>query len=316
MNDHLNKYIIYIFFILVFIAVVILIQSRVNFFASTTSPIEFTEISFSTQYLPTIDTGHYALWGINQKNEKIFLKRFNYINNTLVNLNTTPLESIKLDGNFIFDSYEITVEKIGDLDEEQSKCILLSGKNVNNTIEFTPAPFSIKNLSGSFILASITDKTESTNEKSGIWFTNNFREETTTSTLNLSILPDCWIWAAYINYKNEYLRIGRFSNTNSADDFKDYSFATNVEIKVPGEDFLTNLPNSVSSPINLAQSGNKVIIAIEPASDSMRLKLKYEPFWPVLEYDFNGTEKERTDIKLVQVSQPQIQLIVRFIVHS
>jgi len=285
----------------------------ISFFVYPSETVQenaFTSISFSSEYLPSIDTGHYALWGINENNEKILLKRFNFLNNKLVSLNLNPLDTILIEGKFIYNKYEITVEKVGDRDEIQSNCILYKGERVEDEVNFQIFPININELKASFILATPTDGTEMTNEKSGIWFTDKINGDETESSLSLNVLPECWKWSAYAVYRDNYLQIGSFNNPNQKDSLEDYSYFQQNPLEIPGEDFLSNLPDGIVPPINIAQNDNKVLLSIEPTS--YRLKLTYEPFWPVLEYNFSGQEQEGISVQMVPVNIPELKIVTSF----
>ena len=285
-----------------------MLQSRFADNKTTNTISKFTKISFQGDSLPSIDTGHYALWGINNDESKILLKRFNYFLGSIISLDYSALDSLLLDEQHIYDNYEVSVEKLGDRDEVQSSCILMKGQNINNNVDFEISLYNISDLATSFILSTPTDGTESTNEKSGIWFSKKLDGQKTISSLSLPVLPDCWTWAAYVEYNSNILQIGNFQNTNNHDNFEDYSFAQETPLPIPGEDYLRNLPFALNPPINLASNGNKVFIAIEPNNFSMRLKLKYEPFWNVLEYEFNGGEEPKILITMNPISPPKLSI--------
>lgn len=299
--------------IIIIISIITIVLLTIYAFSNrnqSTTKQKYLEYNFITNELPVIDTGHYALWGIDNEGKSKLLKRFNYNGSKLISLNLTELKSINLNTDLLFDKYEITVEKLGDLDEEKSQCLLLKGVREENKVEFKLTALDQEKIAGSFILATHTDQTTTTNETSGIWFTDNIDGLNTKPSLILENLPDCWKYAAYIKYRDVYLKIGEFKTNNQADEFSDYSYAQLEPLKIPGEDFLRNLPHNILAPINIAAQNNTLILAIEPDTKIMNPKLQSSPFWEISYYNFNGKEKVRTAIPIEKTSKYLLALSI------
>lgn len=255
-----------------------------------------TLYTFESTNLPKLETAHYDLWGIGEDGSRNLLKRFGISSEgEFFTLDLTSLESIRIEGEKIYEEYEISIEKNGDRDEFQSSCILLSGERVDSQIHLNPYKTELSNISGEFILATPTDGTSNTNEKSGVWISQDLKE----NSLNLPELEPCFIWSAYLNYRGEMLRIGSFSNTNGSDTFSEYSLPQFAP-PVIGEDFLKNMPNGIEPPINIAGASNSLIISLDVAQISVFKD--FRPFFAVLEYNFSGIEQERTGYSLLKAS--------------
>ncbi len=308
-RKHLIKYTLPFTFLLLLIFALILIKSRTDKPYYKNIEKGFTKIIFETDYLPQIDTGHYVLWGINDGGEKIIIKRFNYYNGELISLNYEKLEYINIEGDYNFSEYEITVEKVGDRDEVQSGCILLKGENKGGKIDFSLAPFDLGSINGSFLLATFSDDNTDINEKSGIWFINEVNNPR--PSLDLPELPSCWTYAAYLKYREHYLRIGDFKINNDKDTFAGYSQTYDAPIDFPGEDFLRGLPEGITAPINVVIKDNSIAVGLEPDNSLFRLKTNYEPFWPLLSYNFDGEENTHTSLELNPAEQPQIKIEIQ-----
>lgn len=268
----------------------------------------FTKITFETNYLPPIDTGHYVLWGIDANDEQIIIKRFNYYQGKLISLNNEPLESITIEGDYDFEKYEITVEKVGDRDEKQSGCTLLRGVNENNQVYFSLNAIDLSRAAGSFLMATLSDGTSETNEKSGIWFVDSISSPS--KSLNLPELPSCWTYSAYLIYRDDYLRVGNFKESDKEDSFSEFSQTFESPIDFPGEDFLRGLPQNIEPPINVSNNGNILMISLEPDDSYFRLKTNHEPFWPILKYEFKGEEQVHTSLELDTIDQPQLNISI------
>ena len=87
-----------IIFLSVIISAAILIISKV-YLDRTSEPIPTTpSINIQSDNFPTIQLGHYAMWGKREDESVLLIKRFNSIDNQLKNLDGTDLKELSLDG--------------------------------------------------------------------------------------------------------------------------------------------------------------------------------------------------------------------------
>lgn len=291
--------------LLLFISLLLSRYSNQNDALSTTK--DLVTYNLSSNYLPEIELGHYALWGVDSENNKVLLKRFNFNGQSIVDIKGTRLSDFKLEKDMVFDKYEVSIEEIGDWEDEQSVCMIMNAESNTNSFYFTDI-FNLDNTSGTFVLGTPTDSTSETNEYSGIWFTNELDGSNTKGSLKLQPLNSCFNYSAYALHQNKYFRIGSITDANEPDNFKDYSIRLRQNNpQVPGEDFLRNLPYT---PYKLNSLGDRVVLAIEPRETLFRLYSEYTPYWPVLEYLFDESEEARTPIKLELAPQPELVLTI------
>lgn len=268
---------------------------------------KLTKITFQSENLPTIETGHYALWGIDSESKRILIKRFTF-NSGFFSLDGSKLLSLNVKDHLQYQKYEVSIEKVGDLNENQSECVLFSGDVVENKVNFTVPYFKDSNLTAKFTLGTPTDNTKETNETSGLWFTTSIDGVNTKNALSLIKFEKCFIWAAYLEYRGQYLRIGRFSDFDKSDDFKDFSFASTNTPSIPGEDFLRELPQGLNAPIKLPLKDNKVILSIEPKQTDFRLYIDHRPYLEIMNYIFGGEEEPLQVYNLNGLKLPEMTI--------
>lgn len=258
-----------IVFIIIFLTVIASISILIwaKFYANSPVPNkEATTLVFDARNIPTLQLGHYALWSIDEDGAYKFLKRFNSVNDELVSLDGSKLEELIIaDINFPKE-FMVTIEEEGDRDEEPGLTFVKSLLKENAAdLRFEVTKPEIQS---SFILASPTDGNSTINEQSGLWFTNNQK----TGSLNLPKLPEGFLFEARVVHKKSdtEMRIGSFEQIDEEDDLSIFSL-TEKGFNYPGEDFLTNLPENLEAPLNLANGDFQVIISIEPNIDGIDL---------------------------------------------
>lgn len=249
------------------VSLTILIYARLTGGNSDTSTATAkSTLTFEAENIPQLTLGHYALW-IESDDQMKFLKRFNANDDLLFSLNSELLEELqidKLDTNNSADKFIVTIEQEGDRNEESSPIIFLSGEIKDNEakLDFFD-PELLEEIEGSFILATPTDGTGSTNELSGIWFAN--QEDHSASLKLKTITNEPWTWSARaVESTQKYLSIGDFIAVNTTDNSDKYSQSNQTGYKTPGEDFLRQLPNNRPAPINLSNGKFEIIVSIEP----------------------------------------------------
>ena len=257
-----------VFAIIVFtILLALFILVTAKFYQRSTQQIQpsKTEINLTGNNFPTIQLGHYALWGVSEQNAFTLIKRFNFVDGSLVSLDGSVLESVEIDDATYIKSIAVTIELEGDRDEIPSELILMSQSVNDNKADLS---FDVEEPTeeSTFLLATPTDGNNTINELSGLWFIS---EDLITKSLSLDepVNPFFTYEARIINNEfDEEINIGRFTDTNSSDDFQNHSL-TNPGYNTPGEDFLRNLPVNIEPPINLTNGEYQVIISIEPDID-------------------------------------------------
>ena len=79
--------------------------------------------------------------------------------------------------------------------------------------------------------------------------------------LDLPILPDGWVYEGWGVTQGTPLSTGRFTDPAAADDASPFSDGGPA---FPGEDFLTDLPDGVTPPVDLADGSSLIVVSVEP----------------------------------------------------
>jgi len=154
---------------------------------------------------------------------------------------------------------------------------------------------------GNFVFFIYTTPTNDidTDEMSGVWFTN--LDHTTPGLEPLPVLPDGWIYEGWVYHDGYYLSTGRFSeNIGSDNSCTYYNCGSTGAPDFPGEDFLTNAPEGLEFPFDLA-FGDTVMVSLEPENDPYlsRPCLRWyvrpvaDNHIPTMQYDLNGFNREK-----------------------
>ncbi|MFT7578639.1 MAG: hypothetical protein ACI9MR_000297, partial [Myxococcota bacterium] len=104
-----------------------------------------------------------------------------------------------------------------------------------------------------------------TNDEAGIWFLEMGSNGPMVG-LTLPVLPDGWIYEGWAVTQGTPLTTGRFSDPALADLASPYS---DGGPPFPGEDFLTDLPDGVTPPVNLVDGSSLAVISVEPNLDGV-----------------------------------------------
>ncbi|MDQ3953557.1 MAG: hypothetical protein M3279_11455 [Actinomycetota bacterium] len=217
------------------------------------------EIKLRPSGLEHLDQGFYELWAVHGE-RKISAGSFN-----------VDSEGMLVDGfghraRFFSsrnparaDALVVTIEPLPDPDPDPSGIVVLTGRPRGNSARLS-FPADLSEAGGSFILATPTDE-ESTNETAGVWFLDP--DPAPGPSLQLPDLPDGWIWEGWGVTQDTPLSSGRFGMAAGADDSSEFSGPLPGP-PFPGEDFLSNLPQSVDPPVDLADGSSAIVITIEP----------------------------------------------------
>lgn len=157
-------------------------------------------------------------------------------------------------------SIVVTIEPSPDPDLGPSGVIVLSGAPKKNQTAKLRFPVKFGQASGSFILATPTSAATN-DETSGVWFLDPAAGPG--ASLELPTLPAGWVFEGWGVTQGTPLSTGRFTSPSGADGSSAFSGPL-AGPPFPGEDFLTNLPAGVSSPVNLADGSSVIVLTVEP----------------------------------------------------
>ena len=212
--------------------------------------------------LEHLDDGFYELWAVHGE-RKISAGSFNvdddgmlvdgFGHRALFYSNRNPARA---------EALVVTIEPSPDPDPAPSGVVVLSG---DPRTDSTRLRFSVDltTVAGSFILATPTDD-DSGNETAGVWFLDP--EPAPAPSLQLPELPEGWVWEGWGVTQGDALTSGRFTSVAGPDGSSEFSGPLPGP-PFPGEDFLANLPGTVTSPVDLADGESMVVLTIEPDLD-------------------------------------------------
>ncbi len=166
-------------------------------------------------------------------------------------------------------TYVLTIEPSPDNDPAPSDVHILAGDFDNNgasTLTISHAAAigdDFTDSTGGYILATPTDGGSDTNENSGVWWLDPAAGPG--AALALPVLPAGWEYEGWAVVDGTPVSTGRFTSVTGADDFDGFSGSAGGP-PFPGEDLLTNAPNGLSFPVDLA--GKTVVISVEPSPDN------------------------------------------------
>lgn len=258
--------------------------------------------------IPTLNLGHYALWTVDTAGEYHFFKRFNFYQDQLVSLDGTELRTWKESAPHDIAKYVVTIEREGDRDEIPNSVIFLQATAKADVATLSQELVALDLAQASFLLASPSDGNSEVNEQSGIWFTKPNMQE---SGLQLPALAiGNWIWEARVQDSSGHdLLIGKFSQNAGYDNFDDYAAQAGQSPPFPGQDFLRNLPDGLTGPLNLANGKYQVIISLEPYLGEADFTGE-EMFMPILSADIDPGQAVHESVQL-QIEQEPIVLNIR-----
>lgn len=284
----------------IIISAFILVLSKIYLDRKNEPIKQIPSITIESQNFPTIQLGHYAIWGRREDDSILFIKRYNSINNQLKNLDGTDLTELSLEGLGELVEFFVTIENEGDRNETPNTFILMESEIVDNRAELK-FEADIPQGDNNFMLASPTDGNSTINELSGLWFK---RAEEDLPSLYLPISPPLFKYEARIinTVEENILNIGRFGNVREEDNSKIYSL-NNEGFKYPGEDFLRNLPEPLEAPLNLANGDYQVIISLEPDIEGIDLSGN-DVFVQILTAEIPQNSQDHQNIPMQTVYKP------------
>ena len=209
--------------------------------------------------LQPLDAGHYEGWAIFGE-EKLSTGKFAVASDgSLRTLANAPIDifspSTDVSG---ADLIVITIEADGDVDDVPSGIVVLAGALTGNSAALA-FPTDLTPIAGGYILATPTDD-DATNDLSGIWYLDPTGPS---AALTLPALADGWVYEGWGVTQGTPLSMGRFSEATGADLAAPFS-GPNAGPPFPGEDFVANLPASITPPVNLADGSSLVVLSVEP----------------------------------------------------
>lgn len=243
------------------VSILFFLRFKTNISESVSSSTSF---QITSNNVPTIQLGHYALWAVDSQESYTLIKRFNSVNNQLVGLDSETISTLESPLSNPY-KFVVTIEKEGDREERPNNFILLSKEADAKRTELLFNDVELKDKEFSYILSTPTDGNDTINELSGLWFV---KPDKTTASLDLPKLTDKWMYQTRIisEQNNIELSMGYFKDSASADSDARYSM-TYDGYNFPGEDFFMNLPTQVDSPVNLANGKYAVMLSLEPYLD-------------------------------------------------
>ncbi len=174
-------------------------------------------------------------------------------------------------------SFVLTIEPSPDPTPEPSAVHILAGDFNGNAADLEVGHSAaigedFLNATGGYILATPTDGGNDTNENSGVWWLDP--SQGPGPGLDLPLLPEGWIYEGWAVVDGTPLSTGRFTSGSGNDDFNGFS-GDQAGPPFPGEDLLTNAPEGVSFPVDLA--GQTVVISVEPVPDNSPAPFTLKP---------------------------------------
>lgn len=217
------------------------------------------EIKLQPMGLESLEDGFYELWVVFGRH-KISAGAFN------VDDEGAPVDGFGHPARFHSprdpagaDSLVVTIEPLPDPDPGPSGVAVLTGRPRRHTAKLS-FPADLSSASGSFILATPTDD-DTANETAGIWFLEPGAAPA--PSLELPALADGWVWEGWGVTQSTPLSTGRFTSATGPDQSAAFSGPLPGP-PFPGEDFVANLPPSVTPPVDLADGSSAVVVTVEP----------------------------------------------------
>ncbi len=151
---------------------------------------------------------------------------------------------------------EVSVED--DADAPTGDSVVLSG-TLADGLAF---PFDVSTVSGGISLWSPTDGVDDNPEVGAWWFVDD--GSGAAPSLSIPTLPAGWSFATWGDTQGTTLPMGSFTDGAAADSACLFCGADPDEGSVPGEDFVANLPASITGPVNLADGASSVTLSLQP----------------------------------------------------
>jgi hypothetical protein len=162
------------------------------------------------------------------------------------------------------DALVVTIEPRPDPHPGPSGIAILAGSPRRHEARLR-FPARLGQMAGSFILATPTDD-DSGNETAGVWFLDPAAGPG--PSLTLPDLPGGWVFEGWGVTQGQPLTTGSFTTASGADSAAPFSGPIPGP-PFPGEDFLMNLPDGITPPVDLADGASAIVITVEPDLDGM-----------------------------------------------
>lgn len=192
--------------------------------------------------------------------------------------------------------FMITIEPASGDDGQPSNTRVLAGDFDGNsaglsTDDDNALDDDFDDAAGTYILATPTTS-DDTDELSGVWFMSTFLGLQSQS-LELPGLPEGWKYEGWVVIDEQPVSTGKFVLLNASDEQNLYS-GTEPAPQFPGEDFVTNAPEGLTFPVNLA--GSHLFISIEPQPDNdMSAPFSMRPLTATIPIDPDSDESYSFD---------------------
>ncbi|WP_101448919.1 hypothetical protein [Aquimarina sp. MAR_2010_214] len=176
--------------------------------------------------------------------------------------------------------FVLTVESVGDIDNEPSDAKILKGNFNGNSAQltFSPVVADLSNTTGQFFLATPTDNvggTDNGNDEFGVWFMDG----SNAPGLSLPALASGWKYEGWVDFGTKILSTGTFSDVSGVDDGNFFKGSGGTVPEFPGEDFLI-IPSQVpitGITLPATVTSRKVFITVEPFQDGDPAPFFIEP---------------------------------------
>jgi hypothetical protein len=202
--------------------------------------------------LPALTQGAYGAWLFDADGAPTYAGGFTDGADVVLD---APIESLD-----DFVDLEITVEA-NLVPEAPSAAVVLSGAIVDDGAELAFA-FDSEEFGGQATLWSPTDD-DPDNANAGVWFMVDDGAGGAIPTLELPTLPDGWKLEGWVTTQGVRLTAGRFALADEADSSCQFCGAGAIPT-VPGEDFVANLPASLTEAVDLADGETTVVVSLSP----------------------------------------------------
>ena len=247
--------------ILVLAGVIAAAAVAVFAFGATSASSASSTLSFNLVGLEPLASGHYEGWAIFGE-EKVPTGKFNLTaSGALQTLEGQTVSSFEVERDLNgADMIVLTIEPDGDVDAVPSGIVVLAGP-LSGTSATLAFPVDLGLIGGGYILATPTDDPDvTTNDVAGLWFLD---PSGPSAALTLPELPGGWVYEGWGVTQGTPLSSGAFTSADGADMAAPFS-GPNPGPPFPGEDFVANLPSSISGAVDLSDGASTIVISIEP----------------------------------------------------
>ncbi len=207
--------------------------------------------------LEDLSSGVYEGWLI-YGDEKVSTGRFANVADASATSDRNPLDA---------DMFVVTLEPDVDEDPGPSSVVVLAGvPGADGEAADLAFPVDFSSAAGAFFFRTPTDDaTNPDNDEAGVWFLS-MASGSPAPSLELPALPEGWVYEGWAVTQGVPLTTGRFTEATGADQASPYS---DGGPPFPGEDFLFDLPESITGPVDLTDGASTIVISVEPDIDGI-----------------------------------------------